>query len=134
TSLWTPNTRYIEITEDGISADDVISGRVTADTMTEQNLMNIQNNVIRGGFVGRLVADDFHSAMVVAVLHDYAPSAQARLDYFVLAAKLASQIRQKYEDENHTIRIIGFAKLIGDIADGAQTVVVFFFVAFVLTA
>ncbi len=45
-----------------------------------------------------------------------------------------NQIREKYEDENHTIRIIGFAKLIGDIADGAQTVVMFFFVAFVLTA
>ncbi|MBX3489894.1 MAG: MMPL family transporter [Parvibaculum sp.] len=134
TSLWTPNTRYIEITEEGISADDVISGKVTADSMTEQNLMNIQNNVIRGGFVGRLVADDFHSAMVVAELQDYDPSTQARLDYFDLAAKLEAQIRQKYEDEDHTIRIIGFAKLIGDIADGAGTVVVFFFVAFVLTA
>ena len=134
TSLWTPNTRYIEITEEGISADDVISGKVTADSMTDQNLMNIQNNVIRGGFVGRLVADDFHSAMVVAELQDYDPSTQARLDYFDLAAKLEAQIRQKYEDEDHTIRIIGFAKLIGDIADGAGTVVMFFFVAFVLTA
>src|SRR5690606_5216902 len=65
TSLWTPNTRYIEITEDGISADDVISGKVTADSMTPQNLEKIQSNVIRGGFVGRLVADDFGSAMVV---------------------------------------------------------------------
>lgn len=34
TSLWTPNTRYIEITEDGISADDVIPGNVTANTLT----------------------------------------------------------------------------------------------------
>ncbi|MEW6089846.1 MAG: RND family transporter, partial [Pseudomonadota bacterium] len=68
TSLWTPNTRYIEITEDGISADDVISGKVTADTMTDQNLMKIQSNVIRGGFVGRLVADNFGSALVVAEL------------------------------------------------------------------
>lgn len=134
TSLWTPNTRYIEITEDGISADDVISGRVTADTMTEQNLLKIQSNVIRGGFVGRLVADDFSSALVVAELQDYDPSTGQRLDYFDLADKLEAQIREKYENEEYTVRIIGFAKLIGDIADGAETVVTFFILAFALTA
>ncbi len=134
TSLWTPNTRYIEITEDGISADDVISGRVTADTMTEQNLLKIQSNVIRGGFVGRLVADNFGSALVVAELQDYDPSTGERLDYFDLAAKLEAQIRNKYENEDYTVRIIGFAKLIGDIADGAKTVVQFFAYAFALTA
>ncbi|MEQ9196257.1 MAG: efflux RND transporter permease subunit [Parvibaculum sp.] len=134
TSLWTPNTRYIEITEDGISADDVISGRVTADSMTPQNLQKIQSNVIRGGFVGRLVADDFSSAMVVAELQDYDPSTGERLDYFDLAAKLEKQIRDKYENEDYTVRIIGFAKLVGDIADSAETVVYFFALAFALTA
>ena len=134
TSLWTPNTRYIEITEDGISADDVISGKVTADSMTPENLQKIQSNVIRGGFVGRLVADDFESAMVVAELQDYDPSTGQPLDYFDLAAKLEKQIRDKYENDQYTVRIIGFAKLIGDIADGASTVVKFFIVAFILTA
>ncbi|MBO6684330.1 MAG: RND family transporter, partial [Parvibaculum sp.] len=113
TSLWTPNTRYIDITEDGISADDVISGRVTADSMTPANLQKIQSNVIRGGFVGRLVADDFSSAMVVAELQDYDPSTGERLDYFDLADKLEGQIRDKYENEDYTVRIIGFAKLVG---------------------
>lgn len=134
TSLWTPNTRYIEITEDGISADDVISGKVTADSMTEQNLQKIQSNVIRGGFVGRLVADDFGSALVVAELQDFDPSTGQRLDYFDLAAKLERQIRAKYENDEYTVRIIGFAKLVGDIADGAGTVVGFFALAFALTA
>jgi hypothetical protein len=134
TSLWTPNTRYIEITEDGISADDVISGKVTAESMTEQNLLKIQSNVIRGGFVGRLVADNFGSALVVAELQDFDPSTGQRLNYFDLAAKLEAQIRDKYENDQYTVRIIGFAKLIGDIADGAGTVVGFFALAFVLTA
>jgi len=134
TSLWTPNTRYIEITEDGISADDVISGRVTADSMTQANLQKVQSNVIRGGFVGRLVADDFGSAMVVAELQDFDPSTGTNLDYFDLAAKLEAQIREKYETDEYTVRIIGFAKLIGDIADGAKTVGIFFALAFVLTA
>lgn len=134
TSLWTPNTRYREITEDGISADDVISGKVTADTMTPEALQKIESNVIRGGFVGRLVANDFTSAMVSAELQDFDPSTGKKLDYFDLAAKLEKQIRQKYENDQYTVRIIGFAKSVGDIADGANGVMVFFLAAFALTA
>lgn len=134
TSLWTPNTRYREITEDGISADDVISGKVTADSMTPENLKKIESNVIRGGFVGRLVSNDFTSAMISAELQDFDPSTGKKLDYFDLASKLEKQLRQKYENDKYTVRIIGFAKSVGDIADGANGVLVFFFAAFLLTA
>lgn len=134
TSLWTPNTRYREITEDGISAEDVISGKVTADSMTDKNLAKIESNVIRGGFVGRLVANDFTAAMVSAELQDFDPSTGQQLDYFDLASKLEKQIRGKYENADYSVRIIGFAKSIGDIADGAQGVLVFFVIAFLLTA
>ena len=134
TSLWTPNTRYREITEDGISAEDVISGHVTANTMTPKDLQKIESNVIRGGFVGSLVANKFTSAMVSAELQDFDPSTGQKLDYFDLAAKLEKQIRQKYENDKYTVRIIGFAKSVGDIADGANGVLVFFFAAFALTA
>jgi len=134
TSLWTPNTRYREITEDGISAEDVISGHVTANSMTPKDLQKIESNVIRGGFVGSLVANEFTSAMVSAELQDFDPSTRKKLDYFDLAAKLEKQIRQKYENDKYTVRIIGFAKSVGDIADGANGVLVFFFAAFALTA
>ncbi len=134
TSLWTPNTRYREITEDGISAEDVISGKVTADSMTDKNLAKIESNVIRGGFVGRLVANDFTAAMVSAELQDFDPSTGQQLDYFDLASKLEKQIRGKYENADYSVRIIGFAKSIGDIADGAEGVLVFFVIAFLLTA
>ena len=33
TSIWTPNTRYFEITEEGLIADDVIPSHVLPDTM-----------------------------------------------------------------------------------------------------
>ena len=36
TSLWTPNSRYFEITEDGFVADDVIPGTITVDNLDEQ--------------------------------------------------------------------------------------------------
>ncbi len=119
TSLWTPNTRYLEITEEGISADDVIPGTITVETLSDEALKKVENNVIRGNFVGRLVATDFSSAMVRAELLEYDPKTQERLDYFDLAASLEEKIRQRFEDENYEVQIIGFAKLIGDIADKA---------------
>ncbi len=134
TSLWTPNTRYLEITEEGINADDVIPGTVTVNNMTPEALERIENNVVRGNFLGRLVAEDSTAAMVVAELLDIDPQTQERLDYFDLADQLEEKIRGQYENDQYTVHIIGFAKLIGDIADGAQTVVVFFIIAFILTA
>ena len=119
TSLWTPNTRYLEITEEGINADDVIPGTITLDSMDERSLEKIENNVIRGNFVGRLVGADFKSAMVRAELSEINPETQERLDYFDLAAKLEEKIRNKFESDKYRVLIIGFAKLIGDIADKA---------------
>ena len=149
TSLWTPNSRYFEITEDGFVADDVIPGTITIDNIDDQCVSRlktaslattcepaldiISNNVVRGGFVGRLVANDFSGAMVRAELLDMDVKTGERLDYFDLAAKLESEIRGKFEDDTYEVQIIGFAKLIGDIADGAGTVVQFFIVAFILT-
>ncbi len=149
TSLWTPNSRYFEITEDGFVADDVIPGTITIDNIDDQCVSRlktaslattcepaldiISNNVVRGGFVGRLVANDFSGAMVRAELLEMDVKTGEPLDYFDLASKLETEIRDKFEDETYQVQIIGFAKLIGDIADGAGTVVQFFIVAFLLT-
>ena len=149
TSLWTPNSRYFEITEDGFVADDVIPGTITVDNLDDQcvsrlktaslattcepALSIIENNVVRGGFVGRLVANDFSAAMVRAELLDIDVRTGERLNYFDLAEKLETDISAKFEDDKYEIQIIGFAKLIGDIADGAGTVVQFFGVALILT-
>ena len=149
TSLWTPNSRYFEITEDGFVADDVIPGTITVDNLDEQcvsrlktaslattcepALSIIENNVVRRGFVGRLVANDFSAAMVRAELLDLDVKTGERLNYFELAEKLESDIRAKFENDKYEVQIIGFAKLIGDIADGAGTVVQFFGVALILT-
>ena len=39
----------------------------------------------------------------------------------------------KHEDAQFEVQIVGFAKQIGDIAEGAKSVVQFFLLAFVLT-
>ena len=133
-SLWTPNTRVVEITDDGLKAEDVIGGDVTPDQLSDEKIARIRNNSIVGGYVGSLVANDNSAAMVVADLLETDPKTKQKLDYLDLAARLESEIRKKYEDDRFEIQIIGFAKQIGDIADGAKSVMKFFLLAFVLTA
>ncbi|MDH3902558.1 MAG: MMPL family transporter, partial [Xanthomonadales bacterium] len=49
------------------------------------------------------------------------------------AAQLEA-IRTQFEGDEFTVHIIGFAKIVGDIADGARSVVWFFLIALVITA
>ena len=133
TSLWTPNTRYFEITEDGMVADDVVPSHVLPDSLDESAIALIRDNVTKGGFVGRLVSNDYSAAMVTAELLEVDPATEQELDYLSLAETLEREIRDKYVDERYDMHILGFAKLIGDIADGARSVVRFFGLAFLLT-
>ncbi len=106
TSLWTPNTRFFEITEEGINAENVVGSKTNPSnvgTTPDTAIERIQTNVIRGGFVGRLVSKDFTGAMVVAELLEYdwnnrdAEGRPARLNYFEMNDKLERTIRQRFE-------------------------------------
>ncbi|NJD35031.1 MAG: RND family transporter [Betaproteobacteria bacterium] len=132
-SLWTPNTRVYELTEEGFSAEDVIGGNITADALDAERISRIRDRVIRGGYTGSLVANDGTAAMVVADLLEEDPQTHQQLDYLALAERLESEIRGKMETPDHAIEIIGFAKQIGDIAAGAKGVTEFFMLAILLT-
>jgi hypothetical protein len=134
TSLWTPNTRAVQITEEGMKAEDVIGGDVTVRSLTAQAIDGIRERTIVGGFVGSLVANDYSGAMVVGELADPDPKTGQRLDYLDFSQRLESDIRARFADAGHGIQIIGFAKQMGDIAEGATGVIEFFGLAFVLTA
>ncbi|XSS65555.1 efflux RND transporter permease subunit [Pseudomonas sp. B11] len=134
TSLWTPNTRAVQITEQGMKAEDVVGGDVTVGTLDEQAIAGIRERTIIGGFIGSLVANDQSGAMVVAELADPDPQTGARLNYLEFSQRLEDQVRSQYADANYDIQIIGFAKQMGDIGAGAKSVVEFFGLAFVLTA
>ncbi len=134
TSLWTPNSRVMQVTEEGYEARDVIGGDVTPDKLDAEMLARIRDNVIQGGYVGSLVASDFSGAMVTADLLDADPRTKEPTDYIALGPRIEKELRAKFEDAAIEIRIIGFAKQISDIAEGAQGVVLFFVLAFVLTA
>ncbi|HYE52418.1 MAG TPA: MMPL family transporter [Azospirillaceae bacterium] len=130
TSLFTPNVRFIEIVEDGFAGGNVIPAEFQP---TAEWLPVVRENVLKSGQVGRLVAEDFTSALVSAQLIDRDPRTGERLNYLEVADRLES-IRTKLAGEGIDIHIIGFAKAMGDIADGAAGVIAFFGLAFVITA
>lgn len=134
TSLWTPNTRAVQITEEGMKSEDVIGGDVTVDNLDEAAISGIRERTIIGGFIGSLVANDDSGAMVVAELTEVDPVTGKTLDYQAFSNELELQIREKFSDEQFDIQIIGFAKQMGDISAGASGVVSFFLLAFLLTA
>jgi predicted RND superfamily exporter protein len=131
TSLFTPNVRYIEVVEDGLAGGNVIPADFTADAA---GLAKVRQNVIKSGRVGMLVANDFSGAAVIASLLEVDPATGQRLDYARVAAALEKNIRQKYQSDRISIHIIGFAKVIGDITEGAKGVLIFFGIALVISA
>ncbi len=131
-SLWTPNSFVNEITEEGFRADPLISGTVTPEQLNEEVIAGIQRSASQGGFVGTLVSRDQTSAMIVAELAEVDKDGN-KIDYVAYNEKL-NGLRQQFEDADFEIQIIGFAKQIGDIADGASSVLEFCAVALLLTA
>ena len=129
-SIFTPNVRYIEVTEDGFAGEVVIPSRFEADA---EGLAKVRANVARSGEIGRLVANDLKSALVRADLLEVDPSTGKKLDYADVSHKL-EEIRAKYTNDHIDIQIIGFAKVVGDVMEGLFTVVTFFGIAFVITA
>lgn len=127
-SLFTPNVRFIEIVEDGFSGGNVIPAEFQG---SDDDLEQVRKNIIKSGQMGRLVANDFTGAMITAGLLEIDPSTGKRIDYQAVAQRL-EQIREQHETAN--IHIIGFAKVVGDITEGAQNVLLFFAIAFVITA
>jgi predicted RND superfamily exporter protein len=132
-SLWTPNAFVNEITEEGFRADPLISGALTPEQLTPEAIETIRGAAQRGGFIGTLVARDNSSAMIVADLSDVDKDGK-RLDYVAYNKILEEKIRRPFEDADFEVQIIGFAKQIGDIADGASAVIKFCLIALSLTA
>ena len=132
-SLFTPNTRFIEVVEEGFAGGNVIPATFQG---TPEDMVIVRGNVQKSSEIGRTVATDFTGALVIAGLLEAIQKDGGRvekLNYFELSGKL-DELRAKYEGPNHTVHIIGFAKAVGDISSGARGVIMFFLVAFIITA
>jgi predicted RND superfamily exporter protein len=140
-SLFTPNTRYTEVVEDGIQAGNVIPADFQP---TPEGLAQVRENILKAGIVGRLVANDFSGAIVSATLQDKDPETGAPLDYIRVAHDLEEKIRDRLMGRGVEVQVsaattpvevhmIGFAKVVGDIAEGSLSVAMFAGITVVLT-
>ena len=86
-------------------------------------------------------ANDFSGAMVSAQLLDADPETGEPIDYIAIAHELERKVRERIEREKVAVEVqapvsvhmIGFAKVVGDVAEGALSVVTFAIVTVVLT-
>ncbi len=137
-SLWTPNVRWIEVTELGFEGDKVIDSDYDGSPRAMEQL---RQNILRSGEVGRLVSDNYQSSIVQAPLIDIDPTSGEPLDYHDLSQRLEEDVREKFEqmsvDESGEptvqIYIVGFAKIIGDLVDGIMAIFLFAVITILIT-
>jgi predicted RND superfamily exporter protein len=123
-SLWTPTTRWVGVTEDGLEGGPVIPDGFDG---SPGKLQQLAANVARSGEIGQTVARDAKSSVIFVPLLARDADGQT-IDYARLSAQL-EELRAKYEAEGVSVHITGFAKIVGDLIDGVRAVLVFFAIA-----
>ncbi|SFU20830.1 efflux RND transporter permease subunit [Paraburkholderia aspalathi] len=131
-SLWTPNSFVNEITEEGFRAEPIIPGTITPENMNAAQVEAARKATDQGGYMGSLVSRDQKAAMVTASINEVGADGKV-LDYVAYNKLIEDKVRKPFEDAGYEVQIIGFAKQIGDIADGAEGVLLFCGIALVLT-
>jgi predicted RND superfamily exporter protein len=129
-SLWTPNVLWMEVTEAGMAGGQIIPQGFDGSSAT---LEQVRVNVARSGRIGSLVAADQRSTVVLVPLLEKDPDTGARLDYGQFSQRLEKLVRDKYAGQDVAVHITGFAKVVGDLIDGARAIVLFFAITFALT-
>ena len=142
-SLFTPNVRYMEVVEGGIEAGNVVDSEFVP---TPEALAKVRENILKAGIRGRLVANDFSGALVSAIVLEKDATGRP-IDPIEVSRELESRVRDRiqgsgvevqahsssYEGSGIEVHMIGFAKVVGDIADGASSVITFAIVTILLT-
>ncbi|WP_207802534.1 efflux RND transporter permease subunit [Motiliproteus coralliicola] len=129
-SIWTPNVRWTEVTEEGFVGGPVIPSEYDG---SDAELDKLRANVAKSGSIGSLVANNHKSAIILAPLYDISPETGEALDYDQFSQRLEALVRDKYESDTVKIHITGFAKVVGDLIEGAGQVATFFAMAIAIT-
>jgi len=129
-SLWTPTTRWVAVTEDGLDGGPVMPDSYDA---SAASIERVRVNVGRSGEIGQLVASDLKSSVILVPLLERDPTSGQRLDYRQLSERL-EQMRAKYQSDHIALHITGFAKVAGDLIEGLQQMLLFFAVALLIAA
>lgn len=138
-SLWSPAVRWTEVTEEGFQGGPVMPDAYQG---KPADIEQLRQNINRAGIVGSLVASDFKSTMLIVPLLDKASATGQPLNYHEFSQRI-EKLRDRIEFDGkphqageegtgkYKIRVIGFAKLVGDLIDGLIQVIMFFGLAVV---
>ncbi|SER72953.1 hypothetical protein SAMN03159444_04879 [Pseudomonas sp. NFACC02] len=127
-SLWTANTRWLGVTEDGLDGGPVIPDNYD---QSAESIAQTRTNVERSGDAEQLVASDYKSSIIFVPLLDTNPATGKALDYRQLSDQLEG-LREKYRAQGVELHITGFAKVVGDLIDGIRQVLMFFVLTIVI--
>jgi predicted RND superfamily exporter protein len=127
-SLWTPSTRWVSVTEDGLDGGPVIPDKYDG---SPASLAELRSNVQLSNEIGQLVAFDQRSSIISIPLLSSTPDGQP-LDYAKLSVQLEA-LRAEFQSDNIDIHITGFAKKVGDLIDGLGQIMLFFAAAIAIT-
>lgn len=122
-SLFTPNVRFTEVVEDGIAGGNVIPDDFN---FSETDLQQVRENILKSDIRGRLVANDFSGAMVSAEIMNVGKDDAANPNYGLIAKTLENNIRQKYENDDIAILIIGYPMVVGEVIKASKSVLLLF--------
>jgi predicted RND superfamily exporter protein len=128
-SLWTSNTRWIAVTEEGLDGNTVMGDGYDGSPAA---LAEVRANVERSGEIGQIVAADFQSSIIFVPLLDKDPRTGTALDYGELSRRIEA-LRTKYASDRIDIHVTGFAKVAGDLIDGLRQMLGFFALALAIT-
>ncbi|UVE19550.1 MMPL family transporter [Pseudomonas sp. LS44] len=133
-SLWMPVVRWNEVTEEGFAGGPVMPDNYTG---SAESIEQLKQNIGRAQLLGSLVGTDYRSSMIFLPLLDKDVSTGEALDYWALAKKLEA-VRAKFSGEQGSaqieIRLVGFAKVVGELLDGLVQMILYFVVAAVIAA
>ncbi len=128
-SLWTPNTRYRVVTEEGFEGGPVVPPDYDG---SPASVAMVKLNVERAGLIGNLVANDQRSSAILIPIAEIDPDTGQRISLYEFSRRL-EDVREKFQKDGIKIHIIGFAKIVGDLIDGLIAVMMFFAVAVVIS-
>lgn len=128
-SLYSANTRYMEVTEAGFKSGRVIPANYKPN---DAMIQSIREHVRDANIIGRLVANDESGAMISAEVLEINPSTGKEPDFLSIAAGL-QDIRERYESDDISIHIIGLTVVFGEFAKAFEEVILFFLITLVLT-
>jgi predicted RND superfamily exporter protein len=127
-SLWAPAMRWTGVTEEGLDGGPVIPDDYDGSPAA---IEQVRLNVERSGEIGQLVAANYRSSIILVPLQDRIAETGERIDYHALSARIEA-LRAQYESDGIRIHVTGFAKVVGDLIEGLQQVMLFFAMAIVI--